>query len=52
MVTLLLRDELQWNDLNARFEALLGLGRDKQSLPDLNAAYRRTLISVQAGVVF
>ncbi|MEN9530174.1 MAG: hypothetical protein RI932_2047 [Pseudomonadota bacterium] len=50
--TLLLRDELKWNDLNARFDALLGLGRDKQSLPDLNADYRRIQASLQAGIVF
>jgi|GEM_PF-632932 len=52
MWTVLLRDELKWNDLNARFDALFGLGRDKQSLPDLNADYRRMLVSLQAGIIF
>lgn len=50
--TLLLRDELKWNELNARIDSLLGYGSDKQSLPDLNANYRRVLLSVQMGIVF
>ncbi len=50
--TLLIRDELKWNDLNARLDALFGYGTDTQSLPDLNAHYRRIIVSVQAGVLF
>jgi hypothetical protein len=49
---LLIRNESKLAQANARFDGLVGYGSDKQSLPDMNATYRRLLFSVQAGLVF
>lgn len=49
---LLIRNETKWAQSNLRFDGLFGYGSDKQSLPDMNANYRRVIISFQTGLVF
>lgn len=48
----LLRDEFKQADVNMFVDGLFGLGTDLQSLPDLNAKYKRTIFSMQTGVRF
>ncbi len=50
--SVLLRDEFKYTDLNLFVDALIGYGTDMQSLPDLNAKYKRIIISAQTGVQF
>lgn len=49
---LLVRDEFKQSEMNMFVDGLLGFGSDMQSLPDLNAKYRRMIVSMQTGVRF
>jgi hypothetical protein len=50
--SLLLRDEFKQAELNLFVDLLVGYGTDMQSLPDLNAKYKRIMMSAQTGVNF
>jgi hypothetical protein len=50
--SVLIRDEFKRSELNIFIDGLFGFGSDLQSLPDLNAQYRRAIVSVQTGVRF
>jgi hypothetical protein len=50
--SLLVRDEFKHSDLNLFVDLLFGYGTDMQSLPDLNANYKRMILSAQTGVNF
>lgn len=49
---LLVRDEFKQSEMNMFVDSLIGFGSDLQSLPDLNAKYRRMIFSMQTGVRF
>lgn len=48
----LVRDEFKHSELNLFVDLLFGYGTDMQSLPDLNANYKRMMLSAQTGVNF
>lgn len=50
--SLVVRDEFKAAELNVFLDSTVGYGSDLQSLPDLNAKYRRVILSVQSGVQF
>jgi hypothetical protein len=52
LFALLLRDEFKQAEMNMFVDGLFGFGSDMQSLPDLNAKYRRMIVSMQTGVRF
>jgi len=52
MWSVLVQDDWKQGELTTRWNALLGYGSDLQSLPDLNAKYRRLIFSLQVGMVF